>query len=124
MNTIHLKKNNRIFSILCAGLLLLAVFNLPIGYFEMLRIVIFLGAIFIVIENLKITHWLLIFILITILFNPIFPIYFYDKKIWIPIDVVCALLFLVEAIIYIEHKKEDYKNPNKANKKYTRDKIH
>lgn len=103
--------------------MLLAILNLPIGYFTILRIIVFMVAVFIVFENLKTTHWLLIFLIIAILFNPIFPIYLYNKDIWIPIDVVCALLFLAEALIYKKSIKEDNKNPEEINKIYTRDKI-
>jgi len=105
-------------------MLLIALLNLPIGYFTFLRILIFAGAIWVAIDNLKIIHWLLIFILIAILFNPIIPIYLYQKYIWIPIDISCAILFLIEAFVFKKPKDENNQNPNKLTKVYTRDKIH
>jgi|TARA_R110000822_G_scaffold310485_1_gene443430 hypothetical protein len=123
MNVILLKKSNRIFSIICAGLLFLAIFNLPIGYFTILRIVISIGALFIAIENIKTTYWAVIFVLMTILFNPVFPIFFHNKEIWVPIDIICAALFLIEALELNRHKKEENRTIQKTNKKYTRDKI-
>jgi len=54
---------------------------------------------------------------ILIIFNPIFPFYFYDKNIWIFIDVVAALILIVVTIrdinigiklkrIYLEYKTD------------------
>lgn len=88
--------------LLLSGLLLfLGVANLPIGYYTFLRIVIFVASILIIIDE----HHkggslgLLLFILSAILFNPIIPIYFYSKSIWVPIDIFFGIVFSIKALI-------------------------
>lgn len=88
-------------SLICAGLLFLALVNLPIGYYTMLRIVVTIGAAAIVIKEFEngINLWVIVFGLIAILFNPILPIYFHNKAIWTPIDLICGILFIVKLFI-------------------------
>ena len=38
--------------------------------------------------------WVIIFGLIAVTFNPIIPVYLDEKAAWIPIDVICGLIFL------------------------------
>lgn len=85
-------------SLICAGLLFLALVNLPIGYYTMLRIVVTIGAAAILIKEFEmgVNTWVIIFGLIVILFNPILPIYLHNKAIWMPIDLVSGILFLVK----------------------------
>lgn len=80
---------------LVAITLLLALINLPIGYYTFLRIIVTIVSIIIISKEIKngITIWVLLFGIIAILFNPIFPIYLYKKTIWMPIDIIAALLF-------------------------------
>jgi len=89
------------FLIVCAVLLLAAVFKLPIGYYTFLRITITLGALLIIFSEYKnqATFWVIIFGLVTILFNPVIPIYLYKKSLWFPIDIIVGVLFLVKAFI-------------------------
>jgi hypothetical protein len=77
----------------------LALANLPIGYYTFLRIVITIGAVAVVITELKtgINFWVIAFGLIAVVFNPIIPVYLYDKALWAPIDIVAAILFGVKA---------------------------
>jgi hypothetical protein len=106
-------------------MLLFALFNLPIEYFTLMRIVVFIGALLVVLDNLKNIRWLLIFLLIAILFNPVFPVYLLQKAIWMPIDLICAILFVIETL-----KKKGQNEPISTTtnhthelKKYQRDKI-
>jgi len=94
------------FLIVCAILLFIAVFKLPIGYYTFLRIAITLGALVIVLSEYKsqFTFWVLIFGIIAILFNPIIPIYLYKKSLWFPIDIIVGILFLVKA--FMPHNKQ------------------
>lgn len=80
---------------LVAITLLLALINLPIGYYTFLRIIVTIVSIIIISKEIKngITIWVLLFGILAILFNPIFPIYLYKKNIWMPIDIIAALLF-------------------------------
>lgn len=86
--------------IICGLLLLIAVLNLPIGYYTFLRIAVFIGAVIVVIsfKNSRVSYWHIIFGLIAILFNPFLPIYLHSKLTWTFIDIVCGLLFIIKAL--------------------------
>lgn len=86
------------FIIICAALLLLGIVNLPIGYYTFLRIAVTIGAIMVVVIEYRngINFRVLAFGLIAILFNPLIPVYFNDKGIWTIIDLITAVLFVVE----------------------------
>jgi hypothetical protein len=43
--------------------------------------------------------WVLAFVMLLILFNPIAPIYLYKKSIWAWIDFVAGLTFLVRGVM-------------------------
>jgi len=83
----------------CALLLLLALANLSIGYYTFLRIVVTIGAVAVVITELKngVNFWVIAFGFIAVVFNPIIPVYLYDKSLWMPIDIAVAILFAVKA---------------------------
>ena len=85
--------------LICSGLCFLAVANLPIGYYTLLRIVVTISAIAVLVKefNNEFTTWIIVFGMITILFNPIIPIYLDSKQIWIPIDIVVGIIFLLKA---------------------------
>jgi hypothetical protein len=86
-------------SMICAGLLILALFNLPIGYYTFLRIAVTIGAVAIVFREFEggFNAWVILFGLTAILFNPILPVYLNNKSAWMPIDIIVAILFLVKA---------------------------
>lgn len=75
--------------------LLLALVTLPIGYYTFLRILVTLSAGIILVKELNkgITIWFLLFGITAIIFNPILPIYLYKKHLWIPINIMAAILF-------------------------------
>lgn len=97
--------NYKIISLICGVLLLLAIPNLfPYGFYTLLRWVICASSIFIAIkikenENNKIMYF---FWISAILFNPIAPVYF-DKSIWILIDLITAIMFFNT---YLNFKKK------------------
>jgi len=68
-------------------LLFIAVFQLPGGYYELLRTIVSLCSVY------NIYKGFYAFIPILILFNPIAPIYLYNKAFWVLIDIVCGLAF-------------------------------
>ena len=121
--TLH-KNISSYVSLLSSLLLLLAAFNLPISYFSFLRFVVTLGAIIIIIKKFKSLFHILTFLLIAYLFNPLFPVYLYDKTIWIPIDILTALLFLIMAISIGKNKKEVKPDHTNTERDYGRDKIY
>lgn len=82
---------NKFFWYIPAILLFLAVFSLPYDYYTLLRVTVFISALYIMGQNKN--EWLYIFLGIAILFNPIIPIYL-SKGIWIPIDITVSILYL------------------------------
>lgn len=95
----------KLFLLFCAGLLLVATLKLPIGYYTFLRIVISIGAIAVIVSQLKnkFDIWCVIFIAILILFNPFKPIFLYKKGIWMPLDLIASAIFTIKALT---HKKQ------------------
>ena len=83
----------------CATLLLLGIANLPIGYYTFLRIVVTIGSVAVVVTEFEngINFWVIIFGLVAILFNPLIPVYLGEKEVWIPIDLIAAILFGVKS---------------------------
>jgi len=87
--------------------LLLTFFDWPYGFYRILRIVITAVAVFYayyLYKAIKKTDfWFWALVGIVILFNPIFPIYLYDKTVWGVIDVTVAIFFV---ILIIKFKKK------------------
>jgi hypothetical protein len=83
---------------LCAILVLIAIATLPIGFYTLLRIAITIGSGIIIFREYEkgFNFWVIVFLIIGILFNPLIPIYLYDKNLWIPIDVIVAILFFTK----------------------------
>lgn len=100
-----MKPNLKILFIFCAIACFIGIFKLPIEYYTFLRVLVSVGAVLAILGFRKAENQLFmyIFVGIFILFNPIIPIYLYQKSIWIPIDVVVGVLFL---LIDFSNKKE------------------
>jgi len=90
-----MKKN--IITIITIVVLLLAIPSIwPYGYYQLLRWIIlsigaYLGYLSIKKENFT---WAIIMGAIVIAFNPFFPFYL-DKEIWVIIDLIASVLFLI-----------------------------
>ncbi len=112
----------RIISVICAILLFMAVLKAPREYYWLLRTVVSIGAVLVIFKNIATTYWVLLFLIVAILFNPIFPIYLYKKVLWMPLDIITGLLFLIE-IITNKPKTEKVIIQKKEEKKYRRDRI-
>ncbi|MFC3160088.1 hypothetical protein SAMN05443633_11955 [Chryseobacterium arachidis] len=94
----------------CAICCFIGIFKLPIEYYTFLRILVSIGALLVLYNTLsfKQHYFSIIFLVILILFNPVFPIYLYRKSLWIPIDTITGILFLLINFIEItEPKKEE-----------------
>jgi hypothetical protein len=83
--------------LMCAVLLTGAVFRLPYGYYNFLRIVICGVSVLIAVAGLleqtrSDTVWTAAFILIVVLFNPILPIRLH-RSIWFYLDLMAASVF-------------------------------
>jgi len=87
-------------------MLFLAIPKLPYGYYTLLRWVVTISALLSVwvAYNSEDTFWVFLMGGIAILFNPIIPVYL-TKDIWVIIDVIVAILFLV-SIFKIKSKRE------------------
>lgn len=112
-------------SLLCACLLVIAIFYLPIPYYTFLRIVVTLGATLVIIKSStkKEYLWIAVFVIVGILFNPFFPIYLYQKMKWIWVDLLVAVLFLIDFYPYKSKEKKVVQNKQTI-RKYNRDKIY
>lgn len=84
---------------LCSCLLFVGLLNLPTGFYTFLRIIVCIGSIAVLIMEFEkgLNFWILVFVIITILFNPLVPVYLNDKSAWVPIDIICGLLFLLKS---------------------------
>ncbi|MCD0454499.1 hypothetical protein LPB85_03455 [Chryseobacterium sp. LC2016-27] len=94
----------------CATCCFVGIFRLPIEYYTFLRILVSVGALIVLYNTLsfKQYYFSIIFLIILILFNPVFPIYLYRKNVWIPIDTVTGILFLlINFVENLERKKEE-----------------
>jgi len=114
------------FFILCAISCFIAVFRLPIEYYTFLRIFISIGALIVIYNALRFKHYYvsILFLGILTLFNPIFPIYLYKKSIWIPLDVITGVLFLLlDFIEKTKQKKEEKKGQEKTQVQQTLPKM-
>ena len=100
-STINLNENMGLVKkllIIAAAMLLIATMPLPIEFYTLLRIVVCGAAAYssyCFFEN-KNSQTGLILVLIAIVWNPLIPIYLYDKFIWILLDISAAIyMFLL-----------------------------
>lgn len=112
----------------CAVSCFVAVLPLPLLYYTFLRIIVFVASAITVyyFGRQKEFGWVMIFGIVLILFNPIIPIHFYRKIIWIPIDIVTGILFLLLIIIKRKTKetpKQDIPETTPQPKTFSRDRI-
>lgn len=99
----------KVLLIICTVLLLLALIDLPIGYYTFLRIMVTIVAVAVVVmeyEN-RINYWVILFGIIAIIFNPLIPIYLGNKSWWAPIDLITALLFGIKSFLNKKNKNND-----------------
>ena len=89
--------NNQILKtiLIVSGLMLVfAISNLPYGYYQFLRLAIFVSGLFTAYNFYKLEKAVLAvgFGFAALLFNPVSPVYL-DKSIWVLIDLAVAFLF-------------------------------
>ena len=90
-------------------LLVFGVFNLPYGFYDLLRNSIFWGSIYIVykIKDIQENHivvFIALFVISGIVFNPVLK-FELSKSIWVLVDIVFALIY---GIFYLYCIKNDY----------------
>ena len=110
-------------SIACAIVLLIATFPFDSFYYKFLRVFVFIGALVMIYRSYKTPFQFLSFALIAYLFNPIIPIYLFQKLIWIPVDIICGLIFLSCTMDIKKKKKKPFipYTTKKSPKSYGRD---
>jgi hypothetical protein len=90
--------------LIAAILLFIAVMSLPYGYYQILRWLVFVCSMYVVYLcfkwKLSWLSWL--FIIIAIVFNPLFPIIFSEGT-WKYIDVATGVIFILSTIFLREH---------------------
>jgi len=90
-------------------LLLLSFLHWPYGYYVILRIAVTCSAVYYAYYSYSVLKsqgfWFWGLIIMAIVFNPIVPIYLYDKTVWSYIDVVAAIVFLALIFLYKYKKK-------------------
>lgn len=81
-----------------ACLLFFAIFSLPYGYYQLLRLIVCGVAVWTSwsFYKSKLTTWAIIFLFVAILFNPLEPVYL-TKGAWVPLDFITACLFVLAA---------------------------
>ena len=81
--------------VILAILLFVALLDLPYGYYQFLRLVISGSMIYLIYtERNTLYKWkIFVYAALTILFNPIFPIYL-TREIWITIDILSGIVLL------------------------------
>jgi hypothetical protein len=86
----------RISSSVAAILFFLAVLDMPYGFYTFVRLSAMLVSVFamVIFYSFEQPHWVVMFSVIAILFNPIVPIHM-SKSIWIAADLISAVIMLV-----------------------------
>lgn len=92
-------------AIILAGVFsFLGIAEMPIGYYTFLRFYLTGVAGFLAFhefsKNDKVNGWAVLFGIIAILFNPIIPVYLHDKEVWIFIDFIVGVIFLVKGFTF------------------------
>lgn len=94
-------KNIKFYKTPAVAALVLLIFSFPdwnYSYYQLLKIVV-TGAslyyVYYIYETFKeLDLWSWVLIGVAILFNPIYPIYLYDKDMWIMIDIVVVVVYV------------------------------
>jgi hypothetical protein len=96
--------------LIASVMLFLSIFNLPYGYYILLRwfiaaVVLFVGVIAVQVGRWA---WAVIMCTILIVYNPIDPIYLY-KRAWVVIDLISITLFITAIYNLSSESGEDYR---------------
>jgi hypothetical protein len=77
-------------------LFLVAILDMPFGYYQFLRITAFITFCFLSYQSYRENDlwWLRFWVIEAILFNPMFKIYF-TKEVWVYLDVISVILLIV-----------------------------
>lgn len=103
------KRPHLIPSLIAAVMLLLALADLPYGYYQLLRFVTCCVSVYVAYTaytwQKMWAMWLFGFV--AVLFNPLAPIHF-SRELWQYVDIICAVLFTVIAFILRKPAEEKH----------------
>lgn len=108
ISNISIKLDERsIFWIAPSLLLLIGIFDMPIEYYTLLRLVVSVCCVYFLIAYIKqeTKTRSFIFGFFAILYNPIVPVYLYDKSIWIILNVITIILLVYYGVILVQVKE-------------------
>lgn len=88
-------KQNKVFWLTPIIVLAIGILPMPIGYYTLSRLVVCAAALYFAhnFYKKKDNTNLWIFGFIAVLYNPIIPVYLYEKAIWIVINLITIFLF-------------------------------
>ena len=86
--------------IIAGVLLLTACLNMPYGYYNLIKLTTTAASVFGIIVHQNNKLLVIVFSLIVLLFNPIFPVFNFDKSFWVYVDLVIFGLFLERSIYF------------------------
>lgn len=91
-----MKEPTKTIATIVGFLLLIAILPLPYGYYTLLRLVVCGSGLFLAYQlyEYKLHNWSVALALLALLFNPFIPVYL-SREIWLPIDIIGAITFLV-----------------------------
>ena len=96
-----------IFLIPAIFLCIVPFFKFPYGIYTLLRIIVTLSSAFIIYNNYKrinnVNSTIVIFSMILIVFNPVFPIRL-NRELWLPIDLTVAAIYFYH---YMKIRKQN-----------------
>ena len=91
--------------IVAAVLLLMACLNMPYGYYNLIKLTTTATAVFGIITHKDNNCMVILFSIVLLLFNPVFPVFHFTRSFWVYVDLIMFGLFL-ERSIYFFGKEE------------------
>lgn len=95
----------RVIALVSVVMLVLAVFEMPYGFYTLLRLVVTAAAAIIAwraLSNQVRPLWAAMMGLIALLFNPFIPVYL-TREVWFFIDILVAVVFIAYVIFGMKH---------------------
>lgn len=85
--------------IIVGGMAIVAILPWPSFYYQLLRWLVFASGVIVAFGfyQSKFQGWALTFGAIAILFNPLLPVYLYQKSLWVGVDLLVGIVFFLAA---------------------------
>jgi hypothetical protein len=87
----------------------IGILDLPYGYYHLLKLVVCASSIYFAYKmhtsNDTVFQW--VFVFFAILYNPIVPIYLYEKEIWVIVNLFTAIAFYLKREAFKNNLDED-----------------